>query len=95
MGRFLAFLFVFILGAVIGVVGGGFMGGVGGAVVGACMVVDKAVESGAMTQEQANTLVQSMAADLQVNKGNKRQIVDPMKAGDQPPRPCVVALESI
>jgi outer membrane lipoprotein SlyB len=95
MLRFLAFLFVFVLGALLGAVGGGLLGGVGGAVVGACMVVDKAVEGGALTQDQANSLVQSMAEELQVNKGNKRQIVDPMKAGDQPPRPCVVALESI
>lgn len=95
MGRFLAFLFVFLLGAVLGAVGGGFLGGVGGAVVGACSVVDKAVASGTLTQDEANTVVRSIASELQINAGNKKGIVDPMNRPGQPPTPCVIALEAI
>lgn len=95
MGRFLAFLFVFLLGAVLGAVGGGFLGGVGGAVVGACAVVDKAVGSGTLTQEEANTVVRAIASELQINAANKKGIVDPMKRPNEPPTPCVTALEAI
>jgi hypothetical protein len=69
MGRFLAFLFVFVLGALLGAVGGASLGGVvgvvGGAVVGACAVVDKAVGSGTLTQDEANTVVRAVASEDQ------------------------------
>jgi len=95
MGRFLAFLSVFVLGALLGAVGGAFLGGVGGAVVGACAVVDKAVGSGTLTQDEANTVVRAIASELQINAANKQGIVDPMKRPNEPPTPCVTALEAI
>ena len=95
MGRFLAFLFVFFLGGVAGVVGGGILGGLGGAYVGACKVVDTAVTSGALTQDKANELIRSIASDLNIHPGDKQRIVDELKKANQPPSPCVTAIQSL
>lgn len=95
MGRFLAFLFVFILGAVIGVVGGGYVGAVGGGYVGACKVIDQAVTEGTMTQDQANAIVKSIALDLGVKQEDKPRIVEALKRANQPPSPCSAAIEAL
>ena len=95
MGRFLAFLFVFLLGGVAGTVGGALVGGVGGAYVGACKVVDTAVGSGALSQEQANGLMRSIATEIDIHPGDKQRIVDAMRRADQPPSPCATAIEAL
>jgi len=95
MGRFLAFLLVFILGAVVGGLGGAFVGGAGGAYLGACRVIDQAVTDGTMTQDQANGLVKSVAADLGVKPEDKQRIVDALKRSNQPPSPCSTAIEAL
>lgn len=95
MGRFFAFLFVFLLGGVAGTVGGGLLGGVGGAYVGACKVVDTAVGSGALSQEQANALIKSIAADIDIQPGDKQRVVSAMQRADQPPSPCATAIEAL
>ncbi len=95
MGRFLAFLLVFIIGAVIGVVGGGFIGAAGGAYVGSCKVIDTAVANGSMTQDQANSLLKSIAADIGVKPEDKQRIIDALKKSDQPPSACVTAIQAL
>jgi hypothetical protein len=95
MGRFLAFLLVFIIGGVIGFGVGGLFGGVAGAYVGACKAIDQSVSSGTMTQDQANEVVRAIAADLDIKPEQKQQIVDQMKKADQPPSPCATAIQSL
>jgi len=95
MGRFLAFLFVFFLGGVAGVIGGGVLGGLGGAYVGACKVVDTAVTGGSLTQVQANALIRSIASDINIHPGDKQRIVDEIKKTNQPPSPCMTAIEAL
>jgi len=95
MGRFLAFLFVFLLGGVIGFAVGGFGGAAAGAYVGACKVIDQAVTEGTMTQDQANALVKSVAADVGVKPEDKQRIVDALKRSNQPPSPCSAAIEAL
>lgn len=95
MGRFLAFLFVFILGAVVGVVGGGLAGLGGGAYVGACEVIDQAVTEGTMTQDQANAIVKSIAARVDIKAERKQQIIEQLKKADKPVSPCSTAVEAL
>jgi outer membrane lipoprotein SlyB len=95
MGRFLAFLFVFILGGVIGFAVGGFGGAAYGGYVGACKVIDTAVGQGSMTQDQANAIIKSAAAELGVKPEDKQRIVDALKKSDQPPSPCSTAVEAL
>ena len=95
MGRFLAFLFVFLLGGVAGALGGALVGGVGGAYVGACKVVDTAVESGALSQEQANSLIKSIAAEIDIQPGDKQRVVNALQRADQPASPCATAIEAL
>jgi outer membrane lipoprotein SlyB len=95
MGRFLAFLFVFILGGVIGFAVGGFSGGAVGAYVGACKVIDQSVADGTMSQDQANALVKSIAEDIGVKAEQKQQIVDALKRSDQPETPCSTAIKAL
>ena len=64
--------FTFIVGAVIGFFAGGIGGGAAGAYVGACNVIDTAVGQHTMTQDQANALIKSVAADLP--NGNTRAL---------------------
>ena len=95
MGRFLAFLFVFILGGIIGFVVGGFGGAAAGAYVGACKVIDQAVTESSMTQDQANALVKSIANDLDIKSEQKQQIIDRLKKANAPPSPCSTAIEAL
>jgi outer membrane lipoprotein SlyB len=95
MGRFLAFLFVFILGGVIGFAVGGFGGAAVGGYVGACKVIDTAVGEGTMTQDQANALVKSIANDVDIKPEQKQQIIDRLKKSNQPPSPCSTAIEAL
>lgn len=95
MGRFFAFLFVFLLGGVAGALGGAVLGGVGGAYVGACKVIDTAVGSGALSQEQANSLIKSIAAEIDIQPGDKQRVVEAMRRADQPPSPCATAIEAL
>jgi outer membrane lipoprotein SlyB len=95
MGRFLAFLFVFILGGIIGLAVGGFGGAAAGGYLGACKVIDTAVAEGTMTQDQANTLVKSIAADIDVKPEDKQRIVDALKKSNQPPSACSTAIEAL
>jgi hypothetical protein len=82
MGRFLAFLLVFALGGVVGFVAGGLGGAVAGAYVGACEVVDQAVADRTMTQEEANAVVKSVAAELDITPDQKTSIVERLKKSD-------------
>ena len=95
MGRFLAYLFVFVLGGIIGTVGGGLIGGVSGSYLGACKVIDTAVEGGTITQEQANGLIKSIANDIDVHAGDKERITSAMKRANQPPSPCATAIDAL
>ena len=95
MLRFLAFLFTFIVGAVVGVVFGGIGGAAAGGYLGACKVIDSAVTGGTLTQDQANGLVKSIAADLEIKPEQKANIVDRLKKANQPPSPCATAIEAL
>jgi len=95
MGRFLAFLLVFVIGAVIGFVAGGFTGGAAGAYLGACKVIDQAVTSNTITQDQANTLVKSIAEQLEIRAADKDRIVAALKKSDAPPSPCATAIQGL
>jgi outer membrane lipoprotein SlyB len=95
MGRFLAFLLVFVLGGTAGIVLGGVVGGAGGAYLGACTVIDTAVAGGSLTQDQANALIKSIASEIDLNVAEKQRVVDTMKRADQPPSPCQTAIEAL
>jgi polyhydroxyalkanoate synthesis regulator phasin len=95
MGRFLAFLFVFVLGGIIGLAVGGFGGAAAGSYLGACKVIDSAVAQGTMTQDEANASIKSIAAEIGVKPEQKQQIVDAMKRSNQPPSPCQTAIEAL
>jgi polyhydroxyalkanoate synthesis regulator phasin len=95
MGRFLAFLFVFILGGVIGLAVGGFGGAAAGGYLGACKVVDNAVAAGSMTQDEANASIKAIAAEIGVKPEQKQQILDALKQSNQPPSPCSTAVEAL
>ncbi len=95
MGRFLAFLLVFVLGGTAGIVLGGVVGGAGGAYLGACTVIDTAVEGGSLTQDQANALIKSIASEIDLKPGDKQRVVDTMKRADQPASPCQTAIEAL
>lgn len=95
MGRFFAFLFVFVLGGIIGLAVGGFGGAAAGAYVGACQVIDKSVAEGTMTQDQANALVKSIANELDIKPERKQQIIDQLKKADAPPSSCQTAIAAL
>ena len=95
MGRFLAFLFVFVLGGIIGLAVGGFGGAAAGSYLGACKVVDNAVATGSMTQEEANASIKAIAAEIGVKAEQKQQILDALKRANQPPSPCSTAIEAL
>lgn len=95
MGRFLAFLGVFILGGILGFAVGGGLGAVGGGYIGACKVIDDAVASGAMTQDEANATIKSIAAEVGIRPDDKKRIVDALKRANQPPSPCSTAIEAL
>lgn len=95
MGRFLAFLFVFVLGGLIGAVVGGGLGAVTGGYAGACKAVDTAVAQGGLTQDEANATIKAIAGEIGVKAEQKQQIVDALKRADQPPSPCSTAIEAL
>ncbi len=95
MGRFLAFLFVFVLGGVIGLAVGGFGGAAAGGYIGACKVIDNAVATGAMSQEEANASIKAIAAEIGVKPEQKQQILDALKRANQPASPCSTAVEAL
>lgn len=95
MGRFLLFLLVFIIGGVIGFAVGGFAGAAGGSYLGACKVIDSAVAAGSMTQDEANTTIRALAADIGVKPEDKQTIVDALKRADQPETPCTEAIRAL
>ena len=95
MGRFFAFLFVFVLGGVIGLAVGGLGGAAAGGYVGACKVIDQSVSGGTMTQDEADALVKSIANDLDIKPEQKQQIIDRLKKSDAPPSPCQTAIGAL
>lgn len=95
MGRFLAYLFTFVLGGIVGLFVGGFFGAAGGGYLGACAVIDSSVASGAMTQDEANASIKSIAAEIGVKPEQKQQIVDALKRSNQPPSACQTAIEAL
>ena len=95
MGRFLLFLLVFVIGAVLGFIGGGVTGGAAGAYLGACKVIDQAVTANTMTQDQANGLIKSIAEQLDIRPQDKDRIVGALKKANQPPSPCVTAIQGL
>ena len=95
MGRFLAFLFVFVLGGIIGLAVGGFGGAAAGSYIGACKVVDNAVAAGTMTQDEANASIRAIATEIGVKAQDKQRIVDALKRSNQPPSPCSTAIEAL
>ena len=60
-----------------------FLGGVAGTL------------GGALTQEQANGLMRSIATEIDIHPGDKQRIVDAMRRADQPPSPCATAIEAL
>lgn len=95
MGRFLLFLLVFIIGGVVGFVVGGYGGAAAGGYIGACKVIDSSVASGAMTQDEANATIRSVAAELGVKPEDKTRIIDALKRTEQPVTPCSTAIEAM
>ena len=95
MGRFLAFLLVFVLGGAIGLFVGGFGGAAVGGYTGACETIDTAVSQGGLTQEEANATIKAVAAKIGIKPEQKQQIVDALKKSDQPPTPCSTAIEAL
>ncbi len=95
MGRFLAFLFVFVLGGIIGFAVGGFGGAAAGGYLGACKVIDSSVASGAMTQDAANATIKSIAAEIGIRPEDKGRILDAMKRANQPASACSTAIEAL
>lgn len=95
MGRFLAFLLVFVLGGIIGFAVGGFGGAAAGGYLGACKVVDSAVASGAMTQDEANATIKQIATEIGVKPEDKQRILDALKRANQPASPCSTAIEAL
>jgi hypothetical protein len=95
MGRFLLFLLVFVIGGVIGFAVGGFGGAAAGSYLGACKVIDSAVGSQTMTQEEANTTMRALAADIGVKPEDKQRIVDALQRSDQPETPCSTAIKAL
>jgi polyhydroxyalkanoate synthesis regulator phasin len=95
MGRFLAFLAVFIVGGIIGFAVGGFGGAAAGGYLGACKVVDSAVASGAMTQDEANATIKQIATEIGVKPEDKKRIVDALKRANQPATACSTAIEAL
>lgn len=95
MGRFLAFLFVFVLGGIIGLAVGGFGGAAAGSYIGACKVIDNAVAAGTMTQDEANTSIKAIATEIGVKPEDKQRIVDALKRSNQPPSACSTAIEAL
>jgi outer membrane lipoprotein SlyB len=95
MGRFLAFLFTFVVGGIIGFAVGGFGGAAAGSYIGACKVIDSSVASGAMTQEEANATIKSIATEIGVRPEDKQRIIEGLKRANQPPTPCSAAVEAL
>lgn len=95
MGRFLAFLLVFVLGGAIGLFVGGFGGAVTGGYLGACKAIDTAVAQGGLTQEEANATMKVIAAEVGIKAEQKKQIVDALKRSDQPATPCSTSIEAL
>lgn len=95
MGRFFAFLFTFIIGAVVGFVIGGIGGTAAGGYLGACKVIDTAVTQGTMTQDQANAMIKSLATELGVKPEDKQRIVDALKKANPEPSPCQTAISAL
>jgi outer membrane lipoprotein SlyB len=95
MGRFLLFLLVFVIGGVIGFAVGGFGGAAAGSYLGACKVIDSSVSSGAMTQDEANTTMRTLAADIGVKPEDKQRIVDALQKSGQPESPCTTAIKAL
>ena len=95
MGRFLAFLFTFVVGGIIGFAVGGLGGAAAGGYLGACKVIDSAVAQSTMTQDQANALVKSIAGELDIKPEQKQQIIDRLKKADAPPSPCTTAIGAL
>ena len=95
MGRFLAFLFTFIVGGIIGLAVGGFGGAAAGGYLGACKVIDSAVGQTMLTQDQANTLVKSISNDLDIKPEQKQKIIDQLKKTDKPASPCATAIGAL
>jgi hypothetical protein len=95
MGRFLLFLLVFIIGGAVGFFIGGYGGVAAGSYVGACKVIDKSVAAGKLTQDDANTMVREIAAEMGVTAENKKTIVDALQRTDQPESPCTMAIKAL
>jgi outer membrane lipoprotein SlyB len=95
MGRFLLFLLVFIIGGVAGFLAGGYGGAAAGGYVGACAVINNAVGSGVLTQDEANTTIRAVAAELGVKPEDKPRILEAMKRTEQPVTPCSTAIEAM
>lgn len=95
MGRFFAFLFVFLLGGVVGAALGGVFGAAAGGYVAACKVIDQGVASGALTQDEANATLKSISAEIGVRPEDKARIMDALKRANQPPSACATAIEAL
>jgi hypothetical protein len=95
MGRFLAFLFVFLLGGAVGFVVGGLGGSAIGGFVGACEVINSSVDRGVMTQDEANATVKSIADKIDVDPAQKEQIVESLKESEARSTPCQKAIEAL
>jgi polyhydroxyalkanoate synthesis regulator phasin len=104
MLRFLLFLLVFVIGGAIGYFFGAGTGGLAGALGGTCKVVNAAVASGAMTQDEADATVKTafgeLASELKVNaddlkKGMPAVLEQMKKAHGGTETPCQAALGKV
>jgi hypothetical protein len=63
--------------------------------LGACKVIDRAVAANAMSQDQANVLIRSLAAEIDLRPGDKERIVADLNRQSAAASPCKVALRAL
>lgn len=103
MLRFLSYLLVFILGGGLGFFFGGF-GGVGlGLVAGSCKTINAGVAQNALTQDEADGLVRTVAEEIAKETGQSVEefkkglprLLEQMKKNSPTETPCQLALAKL
>ena len=104
MLRFLLYLLIFVIGGAIGYFFGASSGGLVGALGGTCKIVNAAVASGAMTQDEADATVKTafseLAGELKVSaedlkKGLPRILEEMKKAHGGTETACQMSLSKL
>ena len=66
-----------------------------GSYLGACKVIDRAVAANALTQDQANVLIRSIAGEIAVRTEEKDRIAQRLQRPNQPASPCATAIRAL